>query len=360
MWPCTRATAQWASLAVVCSLLAGCARHPDHSAPNVTFDRVPRADIGGPDKVDTIQGHAAGVAPGQQIVLYAKSEEIWWIQPYTDKPFTKVERNSTWKNQTHLGLEYAALLVDPGYRPPQTTEMLPPVGAGVVAEKVVEGTGPAPAIPPVKTLHFSGYDWTVRTAGSYRGGSHNSFDSANAWTDEKGALHLSITKRGADWMCSEIRLARSLGYGTYRFTIRDASHLEPSSVLSMSTWDGVGAEDNRRELDIEISRWGNTTNENAQYVVQPYYIPVNIARFTVPAGVLTESIHWEPGRATFSTVARSPGASIPRAVNEHVFTSGVPSTGGDAVRINLYVFGKGQVPQKQNAEIVIDKFEYLP
>jgi hypothetical protein len=188
MWPCKRTTAQWASLALACFLFPSCSRPPDHSAPNITFDRVPRADIGGPDKVDTIAGHATGVAPTQQIVLYTRSEEIWWIQPYTDKPYTKIERNSTWKNQTHLGTEYAALLVDPGYRPPQTTEMLPSVGAGVVAVKVAEGTGPAPALPPVKTLHFSGYDWTVRTAGSYRGGSHNSFDPANAWTDEKGTL----------------------------------------------------------------------------------------------------------------------------------------------------------------------------
>src|SRR5208282_3842890 len=159
--------------------------------------------------------------------------------------------DSKWKNQIHLGMEYAALLVEPGYRPPQTTETLPVIGAGVVAVKTIPGQGPAPAVAPVKVLHFSGYDWTVRTAGSYRGGSHNSFDPANAWTDEKGALHLRVTKRGVDWICSEVRLTRSLGYGTYRFTVRDISRLEPATVLTLSTWDGVGAEENRRELDIE-------------------------------------------------------------------------------------------------------------
>ena len=208
-------------------------------------------------------------------------------------------------------------------------------------------------------LHFSGYDWTVRTAGSYRGGSHNSFDPANAWIDEKGALHLRVTKRGVDWICSEVKLTRSLGYGTYRFTVRDVSRLEPSTVLTLSTWDGVGAEENRRELDIEVSRWGTAANDNAQYVVQPYYIPVNIVRFPAPAGSLTHSLHWEPGRATFSTAA-SRDAATPRTVDEHVFTSGVPAAGGDSVRMNLYIFGKGEVPQKQDAEIVIDKFEYLP
>jgi hypothetical protein len=360
-----RATADWkiASLVVLCCLYGGCGRQQVGSAPNVEFDKVPRADLGGPDKTDSIEGHVTGVKPGQQIVLYAESEELWWIQPLTEKPFTKIQDDSRWKNQIHLGMEYAALLVEPGYRPPQTTETLPVIGAGVVAVKTTPGRGPAPAVAPVKVLHFSGYDWTVRTAGSYRGGSHNSFDPVNAWTDEKGALHLRVTKRGVDWICSEVKLTRSLGYGTYRFTVRDISRLEPATVLTLSTWDGVGAEENRRELDIEISRWGTAANDNAQYVVQPYYIPVNIVRFPAPAGGLTHSIHWEPGRATFSTAAStvaSHDAATPRTVNEHVFTSGVPSAGGDAVRMNLYIFGKGEVPQKQDAEIVIDKFEYLP
>jgi hypothetical protein len=47
-------------------------------------------------------------------------------------------------------------------------------------------------------------------------------------------------------------------------------------------------------------------------------------------------------------------------IHEHVFTAGVPAAGGDAVRINFYVFMKGQTPLKNDREIVIDKFEYLP
>jgi hypothetical protein len=128
----------------------------------------------------------------------------------------------------------------------------------------------------------------------------------------------------------------------------------------LSTWDGVGGENSRRELDTEISRWGITANDNAQYVVQPYYIPVNMVRFAVPSGILTQSIHWESRRATFSTIVGHPDAPTHRTLNEHVFTSGVPSAGGDSVRMNLYVFGSGQVRQKNDTEVVIDKFDYLP
>ena len=346
-------------LLVACLLLGGCSRSAN-SPPTIVFSRIPKADKGGPDKVDAIEGSVTGNRPGQRIVLYARSEDLWWIQPFTEHPFTEI-LDFRWKNKTHLGTDYAALLVDPGFKPPQTAENLPTAGGGVAAVASVKGEGPAPPAAPVKTIHFSGYDWTVRSAGSYRGGSHNSFAIENAWTDDSGALHLRISKRGVDWMCSEVKLTRSLGYGTYRFTVRDVSQLEPSAVLTLSTWDGVGNENDRRELDIEISRWGLRSNQNAQFVVQPYYIPVNLVRFQAPRGKVTQSFRWDPGQATFSTTAGAGGAKPGvRVITQHVFTSGVPSAGGDSVRINLYALGSGAVPLKNETEVVIEKFEYLP
>ena len=136
--------------------------------------------------------------------------------------------------------------------------------------------------------------------------------------------------------------------------------MEPSAVLTLLTWDGLGTEQNRRELDVEISRWGYRENENAHYVVQPYFIPANLVRFRVPGGFLTHSFRWEPGQVSFSTVAGSRDTNGSRVVNRHVFTSGVPPAGGDSARINLYVFNKGEISLKNETEVVIEKFEYLP
>ena len=69
---------------------------------------------------------------------------------------------------------------------------------------------------------------------------------------------------------------------------------------------------------------------------------------------------WEPGQVTFSTTAGSATSSSARIINQHVFTSGVPSPGGESVRISLYVFHRGQIPLKNENEVIIDKFEYLP
>src|SRR5260221_4004495 len=130
-----------ASLLAFLLVLDGCARWSTNSAPNISFTRVPIADEGDHSKLDTIEGRTVGVRPGQQIVLYTKSEELWWVQPVVDHPFTKIEDDSRWKGQVHLGPEYAALLVEPGYNPPETAESLPTQSRGIDAVAIVTGHG---------------------------------------------------------------------------------------------------------------------------------------------------------------------------------------------------------------------------
>jgi hypothetical protein len=128
----------------------------------------------------------------------------------------------------------------------------------------------------------------------------------------------------------------------------------------MFTWDYAGSGQNYREMDIELSRWGDPDSKNAQYVVQPFYIPANAVRFTAPSGVLTHSFRWEAGRVSFRTDRGSEAGSKTRAVAEHVFTSGVPSAGIESVRMTLYVFRGAKDPLQNGAEVVIEKFKYLP
>jgi hypothetical protein len=128
--------------------------------------------------------------------LYAYNG-VWWIQPFVKQPFTEIQTDSTWKNRTHLGTEYAAILVEPDYLPLPKTGELPALGNGVVAIFVVPGTpglSPTPDVVP-KTINFSGYEWTVHDRTGNRGGTVNVFDPENVWTDEKGYLHLRIAKK---------------------------------------------------------------------------------------------------------------------------------------------------------------------
>ncbi len=346
---------EFAQLVFICMLVNGCHSRSGASSPFIEFTRIPPAAEGGPDKLDIIEGRVIGGVPGQQIVLYAKSG-TWWVQPLVSETFTKIQPNSKWINSIHLGTEYAAVLVEPGYHPPTTMSVLPTPGGGVVAVAIAKGAGPGS--PVSKTLSFSGYEWRIRDTPSDRGGM-NLYDASNAWTDSDGALHLRIAKQAGHWTCAEVTLTRSFGYGTYSIVVQDTSHLESPVVFSMFTWDYAGSDQNHREMDIEVSRWGDPTSKNAQYVVQPFFIPENASRFMAPSGVLTHYFRWEPGLATFHTVRGAGSGSKPR-VAEHVFTSGVPSPGIETLRMNLYVFGGAKDSLKNGAEVVIEKFEYLP
>lgn len=344
-------------LVLVSVLLGGCHAKDSPRKPSLQLTRVPLANPGGPEQLDYIEGRVSDAKPDQQIVLYAHSG-IWWIQPFANRPFTKIQADSTWKNATHLGTEYAALLVEPGYHPESKVATLPKEGNGVVAVVTAVGKAAAPIVS--KVIHFSGYDWMVRSAGSDRGGEPNAYDPANAWVDQKGYLHLQMKERDGRWSCANVRLIRSLGYGTYRFVVQDSARLEPSAVLGIFTLDEGKPDEIRSELDIELSRWGNPTNKNAQYVVQPYYVPENISRFMAPAGVLTHILRWEPGVASFKTVRGPVAGAGSEAIGEHVFTSGIPTPAAESVHIELYEFHHSKNSSQHPAEVVIEKFEYLP
>jgi hypothetical protein len=310
-------------------VLTGCHSSSRNSAPTVAFNNVAaayqespyKADITEHDyKTDIIDGRVTGARPGQRIVLYARTDGRWGLCQQSYQPFAKVESDGRWKASVHLGIQYAALLVEPTYDPHEQTESLPTVGNGVVALAVVNGKGPAPVLPSPKILNFSGYEWTTSAGPIFRAGSRNFFDPANVWTDEGHALHLRISGSPGKWAAAEVKLTRSLGYGTYRFQLRDVSQLEPSAVLTLITWDGVGSESTRRELDVELGRWGYLENTNVNYVVQPYYVPANFVAFRAPPGAYTHSFRWEPGRVTFSTVAGSGHTTGGRVINQNVFT----------------------------------------
>jgi len=339
-----------------CFLLNGCRSHQATTEPSIEFTRVPPAAQGGSDKVDIIQGRVSGARQGQQVVLYAKSGS-WWVQPLVNEAFTRIDPDATWINSTHVGTEYAALLVEAGYQPPTTLNSPPVVGPGVAAVAIAKGGSFGNSV--THTLFFSGYEWRIRNAPSDRGGL-NYYDPGNAWTDPDGALHLRIAKVSGQWTCAEVALTRSLGYGTYSFVVRDSSRLESAAVFTIFTWDYAGTDPNHREMDLEVSRWGNPTIENAEYVIQPFYLAENVSRFALPSGVHTHTFRWEPGRVLFRTVRGSEDNGKARAIAEHVFTSGVPSPGIESARMALYVYGGANVPLQKGTEVVIEKFEYLP
>jgi hypothetical protein len=353
----TRRTHSIVLFVIASVLLSGCKSNTLSTRPSVQITQVPPADPGGPVRMAFIEGRATGFKPGEQIVLYAHSG-IWWIQPFVGKTNTSIQPDSSWRNSTHLGTEYAALLVEPGFHAASRLANLPAVGNGVVAIAIAAGKPGKPIVS--KIIHFSGYDWRVQTAGTGRGGQPNFYDPANVWTDDKGFLHLRIQEHDGVWSCGEVSLVRSLGYGSYVFVVDDTSHLGPSAALGLYTADDFRTSDIPGEMDIELNHRAIADNKNAQYVVQPFYISDNLVRFIAPVGVLTHTMRWEPGRASFETTRGS--AKNPRAskVAEHIFTSGVPIPNKETAHIDFYIHRLSNNSPLKQEEVVIERFEFLP
>jgi hypothetical protein len=150
--------------------------------------RVPPAQAPGPDLLGHMSGRVANGKPGLRIVLYARTSNIWWVQPFRRYPYTEIAGDGSWENMTHLGSEYAALLVAPGYQPPAKIPVLPAVNGSVL--RIATTKGSPGQLPGPKIIHFSGYDWKVISSVENRAGELCDYEPANAWVDEHGYLHL--------------------------------------------------------------------------------------------------------------------------------------------------------------------------
>jgi hypothetical protein len=94
--------------------------------------------------------------------------------------------------------------------------------------------------------------------------------------------------------------------------------------------------------------------------VQPETVPANVFRFAIPAGRVTHSFRWEPGRASFQSVRRTVTRGGDRVVAERLFTGGVPAAGAEHPHMTLlYDRGAASPPSKQ-VEVVVEKFAFLP
>ena len=139
----TRHQARGPICGAVCLLLlivGGCDRSSP-GQPQIKLTNVPPVHRGGTQELDVISGRVSGANSEHRVVLYARSG-AWYVQPYADQPFTSIGADSTFHSPTHLGTEYAALLVEKGYAPATVILALPGPGGGVLAVAVREGRPP--------------------------------------------------------------------------------------------------------------------------------------------------------------------------------------------------------------------------
>jgi hypothetical protein len=111
-------------------------------------------------------------------------------------------------------------------------------------------------------------------------------------------------------------------------------------------------------MDIHITQRGEPSNTNAEFVVQPSFVPANFYYLNVPAGPLVLQLKWSPDRAEFSAShAQSPEG---KAIESWVFNTGVPIPDDAQIHINLCAYGNARIPPTHDAEVVVKSFEFFP
>lgn len=231
-----------------------------------------------------------------------------------------------------------------------------PSRAAVVFLAALAAAAPAFAAGP-RILDFGGLSWTVRrTAGPSAPGPNIFRDSEDqVRTDDAGRLVLSVRKREETWTACEIIARKATGYGTYRFDLDGgARNLDPGIVFGFFTWDPNPGLHNR-EIDIELSRWGDPGGPDGWFTVQPYERPGNQDSFRLPpASSYRFEMRWEPGSVSFSCRAEG------REVRAWTFRGEVPDPGKARIRFNLWLF-RGAPPAGPGPyEVVVSDFEFVP
>lgn len=329
----------------------------------ILLTQIPPSSRGGPDTHGILAGTVSPVPGDARIVVYTHAAKSWYVQPEIIQPFTSISKDGSWSLTTHLGRDYAALLVKNSHPPLGMRDTLPVVGQeGVLA---IARATPAPApndeefepAPEKRAISFSGYDWNVRDTPSTNGGRQHQYSPRNVWVDDHGSLHLAIRKLGDGWSCGEVTTQRALSYGTYRFRVRDIGHFEPATMLSMNTWSDSSDEDGHHEIDLHVSRWGDVHSKNGEYVTQPYFLPANAYRFEIPSGPIIMSFRWEPEAIDLWTERDGHATAV---VAPWRFTSNIPAPADVHAYLTLCVFGYPLVPQREETEVIIDQFQYLP
>ena len=214
-------------------------------------------------------------------------------------------------------------------------------------------------------ISFAGRDWQVRSDAAPISPGPNYFtdSGSNVWVDNDG-LHLRITHRNGNWQCAELVGEGTFGYGMYRFFLVGRPDLfNENVVLGLYTWDDDPPYDHR-EADIEFSKWGMVTNQNIQYVVQPYYLDGNMHRFDLPLTGThsTHSFDWHAGGVDFQSAL---GHYVDPPATQVVqtwtcSTASVFPPGNEKLHINLWLFSGFPPTDAQETEVVFTNIEFIP
>jgi hypothetical protein len=206
-------------------------------------------------------------------------------------------------------------------------------------------------ISNASALHWSGYDWTLKSG--IKGPGSNYWNPNNAYVDSAGELHLELNYKDGHWNCVELDSVEDFTYGKYTWVVSSKSlNMDKNVILGLFTYT-----DDTHEIDIESGQWGDSSSDHLHFTCQPESIVKGVT-FVSPASKYVEatdviySFDWQPTYIHYTATA-SNGEII--ADWHYTYASGVPKVKAKAM-INLWLHGGIPPSNSKPAEVIISSF----
>jgi hypothetical protein len=320
-----------------------------------------------------LRGTVACFAPADYRVAVYIYTSGWWNKPTWDSRLTPIGADGTWScdittgTGDSLATRIAAFLVPAGYIPPRMD------GGATLPAELTQNAVDSLIVqrePILRQITFSGYTWNVKTSEGTVGPGPNYFsdEASDVWVDAQGRLHLRVVQHSGRWYCTEVYTTVPLGYGSYTFQLASrVDQLDPNVVLGLFTWDDDAPTYNYREIDIEFGRWGSATNDDGQFVVQPWTTASNMHRFDLAqSDASVNSTHgftWRANSIYFQSLnghQTFPGPALGEVASWTYTGSDLPPAGNAHVRLNLWLLDGDAPTNGQTAEVIISGFTFTP
>lgn len=208
------------------------------------------------------------------------------------------------------------------------------------------------------TIQFSGITWDIKSGSALGPGPNNwTSNSKYVFVDANGDLHLTIKNIGGIWYCTELVSQQSFGYGEYKVVLgSNTENYDKNIIVGIFTY-----ETDTREIDIEFSRWGNSSNPNGWYTVQP--VKSNSQRsfpLNLTSVYSTHKFVWTAANIAFDSYQGN-NITLPSASIKSWVYTGIqnPPAGGETFRINFWLMGGNAPSNGQDAELIIKSISIL-
>jgi hypothetical protein len=208
------------------------------------------------------------------------------------------------------------------------------------------------------TIEFSGITWDVKSGSSLAPGPNNwTSNSKYVFVDPDGYLHLPIKYIAGKWYCSELISQKSFGYGEYKVVLgTNVETLDKNIIVGIFTY-----ETDKREIDIEFSRWGNPSNVAGWYTVQP----VNSSSqrsfsLNLNSVFSTHKFVWTNNNIAFDSFQGDNDLLPSTSIENWVYT-GIqnPPAGNERFHLNFWLF-QGKAPTNGlDAELIVKSVSIL-